>query len=252
MASVLAAGAAMAAGPNLVTNGGFNDGLTGWTEINPGAHYGSVNYQDRYLDNPCGTTAAQAANGCGSSNYGLSTVEGRYASDAASSTKGIFQAVNGLVVGDTYQLSFYQTGSDYRWAGESQWWKVSFGSDVQNGAVWKVEPGNDNYLWNGNWARTDATSDSINANFRWTHSVLTFVATATSEKLTFRQQQNAASDWDTSVTPYATPMVFMIDGITLQDLSAAPVPEPSAASLGLLGLTVVGFMASRRRRHAGR
>ena len=246
--SMLAAGVAMAAGPNLITNGGFSDGLNGWTEIVPDAHYGNVNYQGRYLDNPCGGVATPSANGCGGDNYGLSTLSGKYASDTASSSKGIYQTVTGLVVGDTYSLSFFQTGSDYRWAGEIQWWQVTLGRDVQNGAAWRVEPGSDNYLWNNNWDRTSATGDSINANFRWTRSALTFVATATSERLTFKQQQNPASDWDTSVTPYGTPMVFLIDGITLQDISTSPVPEPSAASLSLLGLTAIGFMVSRRRR----
>ncbi len=249
LASLCAAGTALAAGPNLVTNGGFADGLTGWSEINPGAHYGAVDYQNRYLDNPCGGVSVAGSNGCGGDNYGLSVLQGKYASDKADNTEGLKQTIAGLVVGHEYTLRFSTTGSDFIWVGQNVYWQVSFGSDTQDGVLWNVSGGDKNYLWDRNWNRTSADGDSINANFRWVSSALTFTATAATQVLKFQQKTSLDSAWDTSVTPYATPSALLLDGITLTDNNyTAPVPEPSTAGLGLAGITLLGFVISRRRR----
>lgn len=232
----LAANAAMAAGPNLVTNGSFNDLLSGWTELADNTHSGA-NYQNRYLDNPSPD---------GGFNFGVQNFRGKYA--GPDNGRGLYQDISGLVVGDTYQLTFYQTGSDFIWSGEGEYWEVQFGSQTKDGATWKVEPGNDNYLYNGNWNRTSADGDSINANFRWTKSTLTFVASSETQRLTFRERQTdeTRDNWDTSVTPYGTPSILMLDGVSLNNISA--VPEASTTSMVLAGFGVLGLVVTRRRR----
>jgi hypothetical protein len=241
LAALGAAGHALAANTNLVTNGNFDDMLQGWTEYAVNTHSGA-NYQGRYKDNPSPV---------GGNNFGVQFFNGAYntnnSGDLVPDGVGIYQNISGLVIGHTYELTFYQTGSDFRWAGEQDYWQVTFGSETKDGARWKVEPGNDNYLWNGNWNRTDATGDSINANFRWTKSVLTFVASATTQRLGFKVKEDAdvKSNWDTSVTAYGTPPVMLLDGIKLNDVT--PVPEASSGAMLLAGIGTLGLVVTRRR-----
>ncbi|HEY4079984.1 MAG TPA: PEP-CTERM sorting domain-containing protein [Burkholderiaceae bacterium] len=128
---------------------------------------------------------------------------------------GISQTVNNLTIGQTYQISFYSMANYNSDPKVSAYWQVGFGSSTLNGNT--VYPG-----------PTDA--DGV-----WSQSKLNFVATSTSQTLSF-----AAAFLGT--TPGLTPAVLNIDGISI-----AAVPEPSTLGLMLAGFTALGLCARRRR-----
>ena len=240
---VLALGVASASyaanGPNVATNGGFEDGMDGWTILNQADGHGGLNYQGRNAVNPSAD---------GGNNFGLQTFTGRY--DTTSIT-GISQTITGLTPGHDYTLRFYTTASDFIWTGENEYWKVTFGTHTLDGVKYGPPPATDNYYWDRNWNRTDATRDTILADFRWVATNLTFTATSETQTLTFHEAQSLDTPWNTDATPYATPAILLVDGISLRDTDYTvppAVPEPSTASLGLMGLAVVGFLVTRRRR----
>jgi len=254
LAGVLAIATASAfadTGPNVVTNGSFDDGLNSWTYINADGRYGDLNWQEANLPDAINPTASASGN-----YFGLSSLRGAYdtPTNDVSNKEGVYQVITGLTIGHTYALRFYTAASDFRWQGESVYWKVTFGSSSQNGNEVGQLPGADHVLWNINWKRTTGTNQSILAAPRWIPTDLTFTATATTQKLTFQEQQptSVKAEWDTSVTPYATPAIILLDGISLRDTDfvAPPVPEAGTASMAFAGLGIIGFVFTRRRKAA--
>jgi len=127
----------------------------------------------------------------------------------------VTQTINGLTVGQSYNLSFYQAGgqqvNDY--GATSDYWQVSLGSQTQNSAVMNVP------------------SAGV---FPWQAQTLPFTATSTSEVQSFLSVGSGG----------VPPMVFLAD----PDLEST-VPEPSAFLLlaGVGAVIAVGRLGRRAR-----
>lgn len=128
------------------------------------------------------------------------------------SAVGIEQTITGLSVGATYEISFWDLASHDM--GQARW-NVTFGNETKSGKT-------------------------LTAALPWTSESVSFVATASSQVLRFASEFIGA-------TPHATPTVLTLDGITIKETVAAPVPEPSSLALLLAGTTALGFVVSRRR-----
>jgi len=151
-----------------------------------------------------------SANGLGPSPTGGNFV----ANDGAFGVAPLTQTVNGLVVGQKYDLSFY-------WAGAQQY---TFNGPTTE--QWKVSLGNDMY--------STAVLDNANHGFTgWKHEVISFTATSTSELLSFLAVG----------TPNGLPPFSLLDGVSM----TAAVPEPDSFALMGLGLGLLGFAARRRK-----
>ena len=145
---------------------------------------------------------------------------GNFLQDDGSSglSQPVTRTINGLTVGQTYNLSFYQAGgqqlNDY--GATSDYWQVSLGSQTQNSALMSVP------------------SAGV---FPWEAQTMPFTATATSEVLSFLAVGSGG----------VPPMVFLAD----PDLETN-VPEPSAFLL-LTGVgTVIAIGRVGRRLYAYR
>ena len=149
------------------------------------AHYATVGFQNRNFGSPSVDDGK---------NFGMQTFAESYANaNNTPSTEGIFQTIDGLTVGHQYTQHFYTTASDFRWVGENEFWQVTFCGQTQNGNNYQVPGDSMNYFYDRNFNRTNATGDSVNANFRWVATNLTFTATAETEKLSFKQVQTLDS-----------------------------------------------------------
>jgi PEP-CTERM motif len=126
------------------------------------------------------------------------------------------QTINGLIAGNTYTLGFWwgaaqQFGYD---GATSQQWQVSFGGQTQSTAV----------IANANHGFTG-----------WQQQTFDFVATSTSEILSFLAVG----------TPSGVPPFALLDGVTL-DPASTSVPEPGM--LALLGIGLIGVPVARKLR----
>ncbi len=126
--------------------------------------------------------------------------------------EGIYQTITGLVIGQTYDISFWQsiTDTNFTPSGTLGQFQVQFGGTTQFSAT-MVQP-----------AATTA--------YGWDLQVLSFVATATTQDLRF-----FAKSYDES-----EPVYLGLDGVSIRT-----IPEPST---GLLLAAGLGGMARRRLR----
>lgn len=141
-----------------------------------------------------------------------------FASDALYYPGALSQSVAGLVVGTLYTLTFdYALGqqSGFSGANQNNYWEVTLGGVVQ-----------------------DATALSIvDGGFSgWQTATMSFVATSTTELLSFLAETSSAG----------APPFLLLDNVALN----AAVPEPSTCSLLLGGLGALGWLARRRRKRA--
>ncbi|APW59308.1 PEP-CTERM sorting domain-containing protein [Paludisphaera borealis] len=228
-ALALTLGGAGGAQANLVYNGDFElttgvnkqfDSLTtvlGWTSTNGN----NDAYNFIYAPGAADTVGATGQYGNvqlwgpgNGSNNGMpasSPVGGNFiAADGPFQNGAISQTINGLVVGDTYQVGFWwAAGQQYGFTGDTtEQWEVKFGSQSQSTVV----------VNNVSHGFTD-----------WMYQTFDFQATSTSELLSFISHGS----------PVGVPPFTLLDGVTVN-----AVPEPSALLLmggGMLGLGVAGL-----------
>ena len=226
------------AGPNLVTNGSFemtsgvsNNGgyicsgtvaacgtasnVMGWTSTCNGS-CGNGNSVGSVL---FGGTGGSAFNG----GIGLQTAAANSRDGGnfigidgdPTYTVSLSQNITGLTAGRSYLLSFYEAADTQagNMSTTNSYWQVSLGGPSQN----------------------SQTQTSTGPNFfsGWSLQTLTFVATASSDVLTFMAKG----------TPAGVPPVSLLDGVSL---TAAAVPEPAAWTLLVMGLVGVTVFRSRR------
>ena len=125
---------------------------------------------------------------------------------------GLSQTVNGLTVGQTYQISFYTMANPAYNKNVPAYWAVTFGGSTANG-----------------------TTVTASTPGTWSQDKLNFVATSSSQTLTF-------SSVFLNAMPGATPEILNLDGISI-----SAVPEPSTWGLMLAGFTALGLCLRRRR-----
>ncbi len=128
-------------------------------------------------------------------------------------TATLSQTITGLTIGTSYNLQFYQAAGQQRGTtgATTERWQVTFGTQTLNSAL-----------------MNNASQGTVG----WNLVSLTFLATTTSQALTFLAVG----------TPGGQPPVVLLDGLTLA------VPEPS--SLALLAMAALSLVAVRRRRKA--
>jgi len=136
---------------------------------------------------------------------------------ASSFLSAVSQTVSGLSVGGTYRLSFYEGAGQQNGvpaATLTDHFTVSFGSQTRDGTTYTTS----NFDFSG-----------------WYRETMDFVATSTSQVLTF------AAVGSPNLPPY-----MVLDGVTL-----SAVPEPSSLSIlsmGLCPLCLGGLYLRRRAR----
>jgi hypothetical protein len=139
-------------------------------------------------------------------------------SDSDYRTSAIQQTVNGLTVGDTYTLSFYDaldqdTETNITVPGPTQaYWKVTFGTQVQNTSMMYAD-------------------GSLGTFTNWSLQTMSFTATSASQVLSF------------FAVGVGDPPLAMLDGVSLD----ATAPEPAAFAL-VAGALALGAWRIRRRK----
>lgn len=126
-----------------------------------------------------------------------------------------WQTIEGLTVGKTYELNFWQAaGQQLNFTGPTtERWEVSFGGESQLSKLFELPEGGVG---------------------PWEKQTMLFTATSTSQVLKFLAVG----------TPGGAPPISFLDGVSLQ--ATGGVPEPTTWAMMLLGFGAVGFAARRR------
>lgn len=135
------------------------------------------------------------------------------ASDGAYQRGAISQAVNNLVIGNNYFLSFYWAAAQQQGftGATTEGWDVSFGGTTYS---------------------TPTVSTASQGFSPWRQQTFSFQATALSQTLSFLA----------TGAPSGLPPFSLLDGVSLQ------VPEPATWAIVMLGVVGAGAMSLHRRR----
>lgn len=243
---VFLSGAAQSSPIELVKNGGFEastgTGLIGYNTVvdNWSSPYG---YNFLFEPGKADTVGAKTwwagdylqlwgANNGGANALAVSANGGNFiAADGVYGYYGynkvapIQQMIHGMVVGQTYALSFeWAAAQQHRFSGaNSEWWNVSI---------------------DGNSFRTATYQNQDHASSNWMRETFTFTAKASDSLLSFL----AAG------TPQGFPPFSLLDGVSLTAVergqAAAEVPEPASWMIMLSGLALL--WGALRRRHGAK
>jgi len=125
----------------------------------------------------------------------------------------IYQTITGLVVGQTYNLDFYQAaGQQVNFTGPTtERWQVTFGDETQLSDMYSLPEGGVG---------------------PWEAQRMTFTATSVTQVLSFLAVG----------TPNGAPPISFLDGVSL----TAAVPEPATWAMMIAGFGVVGGSLRRR------
>ena len=228
--SLLLVAAALPAGAaNLVSNGSFETGYVNSTEFGASFPAGagptgwtsaSANAFNLYLDPATATTVetvtrfGELGQKLATSFTGASPDGGKFVLlDGDTNFNGaLTQTINGLIVGKTYNLTFYWAGTQLqnRTGATTERLDVSLGGATQS----------------------TATVANPSQGFQgWFAESFSFTAANTSDVLSFLSVG----------TPNGLPPVALLDGVSL-----TAVPEPASWALMLAGFVMVGAAARRR------
>jgi PEP-CTERM motif len=235
---------ALAAGPNLVVNGGFetnggngevNGGGAGSTTVANWTVPGTTDQKYTFVFNPgagisgttADTTGAPGSDGTvklwgpgtlSANGLKLSPNGGAFiGADGAFQDEPIQQTITGLVAGKEYAVSFdWAAAQQSGFTGAtSSGWDVSLGAAMQS---------------TGNLGIPSRGFSG------WETSTFDFLATGTSETLSFLSTGTGGA---------AEPPFSLLDGVSLN-----AVPEPSTWAMMVLGFGLLGYAGFRRRRTA--
>lgn len=129
--------------------------------------------------------------------------------------EGIYQTVTGLTVGEQYDVTFFQSISDLSItsSGIAGQWQVRFGTTTLYSDV--------------------MLAPAASTPYGWDLQVLSFVATATTQDLSFLAHS----------VDHVEPVYVGLDGVSIRE---ATVPEPAAAALVGVALAGLGGRYGRR------
>jgi hypothetical protein len=138
-------------------------------------------------------------------------------------------ALDGLVIGETYEISFEQSISRSQWSQTGGYWRIMFGDETYDSEMMEIP---DYGVFEG-----------------WTWQTMLFTATATTQSLTV----SAMSDTDGLRADLGIDSFYLGEPDQNPDKPPSdeepPTPRvPEPGTLLLMGLGLIGVGASRRRR----
>lgn len=233
-------------------------------------------FDDAYTNGAAGGAGGAAFSLWGpdsGSNNGLtnSPVGGNFlAADGSYLNRPVEQTITGLVVGQTYYLSFYWAAAQQRGllGSTKEAWVICIGTceyRAPNTGVFEgltffdADPGNTDIadprpnnrgsydpLDTSLIFKTDVVTNPERGFTPWKFESFEFTATASTTTLSLLAYG----------TPIGQPPFSLIDGISIDTPVPAPVPEPSTWAMMLIGFGIVGGVMRTRRRsltdHRGR
>lgn len=136
----------------------------------------------------------------------------------------IRQLIDGLTVGQTYEVSF-------EWAAAQQ-----FGFSGATTEYWRVNLGNDDAA---TWQATSIYQNANHGSSGWMNASMLFTASSVSEWLTFMAVG----------TPEGEPPFSLLDGVSMTAVErTGEVPEPASLAMFIAGLGLIALFMRRRNR----